>query len=159
MGDDTKNSTLTDLAGNPRKVGTIDLGAYEENVYATFALLHPSLDPAGDANGNGISNFGDYAAGGNPSAPDDPSLRPKLIGDQLTFSFRNYAIDITNLFQKSTTLLPGSWMDMIAETDYTDSSTTISGARSIQTLTLDSDLLSNNPKLFFRQEFTSISPQ
>ncbi len=29
-GDDSANLTTTDLAGNPRKIGTIDLGAYEQ---------------------------------------------------------------------------------------------------------------------------------
>jgi hypothetical protein len=153
-GDDNENTTTTDLAGNPRKVGTIDLGAYE-GAFVTFALLNPGLDPNEDDNGNGISNFGDYAAGGNPTAPDDPSMRPTLSGNQLTFSFRDNAADITKEFQKSTTLLPGSWT-MIQASDYTSSTITNSGGRSLQTLTLDSTLLNANPRLFFREEFKSV---
>jgi hypothetical protein len=154
VGNNDANSTATDLAGNPRKVGTIDLGAYE-GAFVTFAHLGYS-DPNGDANGNGITNFGDYAAGGNPSAPDDPSLHPKLIGNQLTFSFRDNAADITKKFQKSTTLLPGSWNPLVLTTDYTVSSSTSSGGRSLQTLTLTNTLLTGNPKLFFREEFKSV---
>ena len=155
-GNNAANTSTTDLAGTPRiQGGTIDLGAYE-GAFVTYAHLGYT-DPNGDANHNGITNFGDYAAGGNPSAPDDPSLRPKLIGNQLTFSFRDNAADIAKEFQKSTTLLPGSWMEMIETTDYTDyTCSTISGGRSLQTLTLTSTLLTNNPKLFFRQEFKSV---
>ena len=63
------NTTSTDLAGAPRFDGTLDLGALEGNVDATFALLHPTLDPNADDNLNGISNYGDYAAGGDPNMP------------------------------------------------------------------------------------------
>jgi len=156
-GDDNKNSITTDLAGNPRKVGIIDLGAYEGNVNATFSLLHPTLNPTDDANGNGTTNFGDYAAGGDPTAPDDPTLRPTLSGNQLTFSFRNNAADISMAFQKSTTLLPGSWNPLVLTTDYTVS-TTSSGGRSLQTLSLTGTLLTSNPRLFFRQYCQSIRP-
>jgi parallel beta-helix repeat protein len=144
-----------DRAGKPRvQDATIDLGAYEGG-YVTFGFLHTPLDPTEDSNGNGITNFGDYAAGGNPTTPDDPSLRPTLSGNQLTFSFRDNAADITKEFQKSTTLLPGSWT-MIQASDYTSSTTTSSGGRSLQTLTLGSTLLNTNPKLFFREEFKSV---
>jgi parallel beta-helix repeat protein len=153
-GNNAANTSNTDLAGNPRKVGTIDLGAYE-GAFVTFAHLGYT-NPSGDANGNGISNFGDYAAGGNPNAPDDPTLRPKLIGNQLTFSFRDNAADISKQFQKSTTLLPGSWQQLIENTDYTVTTTTSSGGRSLQTLTLTNALRSTNPKLFFRAAFESV---
>jgi hypothetical protein len=147
------NTTTTDLLGNARFIGTIDLGAYEGNVAATFVLLHPTLNPTEDANGNGISNFGDYAAGGNPAAPDNPAQRPALSGNQVTISFRNNAADLTREFQKSTTLLPGSWQQLIANTHYTVTTTNSASGRTLQTLTLTNALRSTNPKLFFRQEF------
>ncbi|MCF7733990.1 MAG: hypothetical protein K9N23_20055, partial [Akkermansiaceae bacterium] len=135
-GDDLANTTTTDLAGKPRKIGTIDLGAYEGGVGITFAALHPGLDPNGDANGNGVSNFADYATGGDPTAPDDPTLRPKLISNQLTFSYRSNANDINVQYEKSTTLLPGSWNVMVLDTDYTINNTSTNSGRTIETIRL-----------------------
>ncbi|BCX49252.1 bacteriocin [Haloferula helveola] len=148
----TANEEPLDILGNPRiQDTTIDLGAYEGNVDATFALLFPTLDPNDDDNGNGVSNYGDYAAGGNPTGPDDPSLRPKLVGDQLTFSFRNNAVDVAVEFQKSTTLLAGSWMPMVEGVDYAiDPTETIEGVRTLLTL----EIATPGDRLFFREEFT-----
>jgi hypothetical protein len=155
VGDDSANATTTDLAGNPRKVGTIDLGAYEGNVDATFALLHPSLDPDGDDNNNGITNYGDYAAGGDPTAPDDPTLQPQVDGNQLTFSFRNNAADVTIWFEKSPSLLPDSWSEMIEGVDYAiDPVETVTGSRTQLTL----DVFTPGPFLFFRQALSQSAP-
>mgnify|MGYP001942606215 CR=1 FL=1 len=152
-GDGAANSEFTDLAGNPRIVGTIDLGAYEGS-FVSFALLHPTLVPGGDENLNGVSNYGDYAAGGNPNAPDDPSLRASLGGGQLTFSFRNNAIDVATEFQKSETLLPNSWSEMTKGIDYSVNASTVLGGKTIQTLGLLAPV-ADEDRMFFRQEFTS----
>lgn len=145
------NTALTDLNGNTRVSGNvIDRGAME-SIYTTFSGEHPALSQTGDANNNGLTNFTDYALGGDPGAPNDPSLQPTLIGNQLTFSFRNNAADVFTEFQKSDTLLPGSWQEMIEATDYTINTSTIVGDRTIETL----DLLTTDPILFFREEFTT----
>ncbi|MEP4078991.1 choice-of-anchor Q domain-containing protein [Haloferula sp.] len=147
-GDNSASTVLTDLAGNPRiQNTTIDLGAYEGS-FVTFALLGFS-NPDGDDNHNGITNFGDYAAGGDPTAPDDPTLRPQLTGNQLTFSFRNNAADVVTEFQKSDNLV--DWFKMSEGLDYSVNDTTVLGAQTTQTL----DLLTTDPKLFFREEFTN----
>ncbi len=55
-GNDANNSTTTDLAGNNRKVGTIDMGAYEYQsappaaITSTVAVSHPTT--CGGVNGN-----------------------------------------------------------------------------------------------------------
>ncbi|MDB4484503.1 hypothetical protein N9044_01790, partial [bacterium] len=117
VGDDNSNSSATDLAGNPRKIGTIDLGAYE-GCFVTFTSLG-FTNPSGDDNNNGVTNYGDYAAGGDPTAPNDPSLLPKINDHTLTLSFRNNAADVSVEFQTSTDLL--NWSQMIEGTDYNTS--------------------------------------
>ena len=52
-----------------------------------FETYFPGLDPTADDNGNGRSNFEDYAAGYDPTAPTDLGLQPGIhrsSGGQLT---------------------------------------------------------------------------
>lgn len=151
-GDNSSNLSQFDLAGNSRiQDRIIDLGAYEgAAVLANFALLYPSLDPQGDDNDNGQSNYLDYALGGDPTAAFDPDLQPSISNGQLTFSFRTGASDVFVEFQKSETLLPGSWSPMIPGTDYTISTEEVTGSVKTQTL----DLLTTEPELFFREAFS-----
>ncbi|MEM9079766.1 MAG: right-handed parallel beta-helix repeat-containing protein [Verrucomicrobiota bacterium] len=153
MGDNALNSEPLDLAGNPRIQNTIiDLGAYE-GAFTTFA--HEGFtNPTADDNLNGLSNYVDYALGADPTAPNEPSVRPNIIGDQLTFSFRNNATDVFVEFQKSDTLLPNDWDPMLLGTDYTLSSETINGTTTTQTL----NLLTSDAKLFFREFFSENAP-
>ena len=58
-GIDGFNTTSLDIAGRQRKVGVIDLGAYEGG-YVTFALVSGGGDPLADLDGNGRSDFDDY---------------------------------------------------------------------------------------------------
>ena len=155
VGDDTTNSLPTDLAGLPRKVGTIDLGAYE-GAFATFAGLG-FTGPDDDSNFNGVSNFGDYAAGADPDLPDDPTVRANITGNTLTFTQRTNAADVTFLFEKSTTLLPGSWTELVAGVDYQIQSSTTIGGRTTLTLELlvDPGL---TPIQFYRQRFVPATP-
>lgn len=156
-GDDTANGEATDLAGDLRiQNGTIDLGAYEGSFSAplvTFAGLHPALDPDDDENQNGISNYADYAAGGDPTAPDDPSLRPQIHGRQVTFSYRNNAADVFAQFKKSDDLQ--TWSELIETIDYAASPQEAGhGSQTLITL----DLLTTDLTLFFRGEFSTTAP-
>ena len=92
-GDDSKNTTTTDLAGNPRKQGTIDLGAYEAFPYdvtyeANGATGNVPVDPFTYAIGDTVtvkgidSSFeksGHTFAGWNTAA--DGSGTPYNAGD------------------------------------------------------------------------------
>jgi predicted outer membrane repeat protein len=148
------NATEKDLSGRPRFAGNgrIDMGAHEGGSGVTFAWRHPALLPDGDDNGNGVSNFGDYAAGGEPAAPDDPSLRPVMNGDLFTFSFRNNAHDMIMDLEKSDTLAADSWSRMVENTDYSLESARDQGAQTFRTI----KLLDNppiDPQMFYRQAF------
>ena len=43
-----------------------------------FESFHPTLSAEGDENGNGRSNFEDYAAGYDPNLPTDTGLNPRI---------------------------------------------------------------------------------
>ena len=154
-GDNSANNSSSDLAGNPRiQNGTIDLGAFEGPVTgAIFSSLYPGLSPDGDANGNGLTNFTDYALGADPTAPDDPTLRPKISKGQVTVSFRNNAADVFPGFQKSSSLLPGSWESMIEDVDYSVGSDLNNSGQTIRTIELLSPV-TDEDRIFFRQIFT-----
>ena len=59
-----------------------------------FDDLHPGLDPTGDANGNGYSNFFDYALGANPEAPHDFKLMPQMTRGRIKIFRRLNAPDV-----------------------------------------------------------------
>lgn len=66
-----ENPTGNDLNGDPRIANSvIDLGAYEGAAARTFTNFFPGLAPDGDLNGNGVTNFLDYAQGFHPADPD-----------------------------------------------------------------------------------------
>lgn len=60
-----------------------------------FAALHPNLDPEGDANGNGLSNFCEYALGVDPEGVSREDVLPQMEGKTLAISRRINAVDIT----------------------------------------------------------------
>jgi parallel beta-helix repeat protein len=154
-GSNVSNSSLLDRAGKPRVQNTtIDIGAFEGG-YVTFAYLHPSLGPNGDSNGNGLSNFLEYATGIDPTAPDDPTARPLLSRTGgfflLTSSQRSNAADTSTVWQSSTTLTSNSWVDLMLGTNYTIESTsniTVSRQQVVMKL-LDMD-----SRRFYRQSNT-----
>lgn len=157
-GTSSQNQESTDLASRPRiQDGQIDLGAYEGAI-ATFALLHPTLDPQADDNGNGMSNYGDYAAGHHPSATTpapEIQLTPQF---QITYTQRAIAQDVDSRIQKSSTLQPGSW-SYLQRGEYTqDSDTVIDGKRIINlTLLFDEDE-GVVKRMFYRQVFSVPEP-
>lgn len=155
VGDNASNATSLDRAGKTRiQNTTIDLGAFE-GAYVTFAFLHPSLAPTADANGNGISNFLEYATGIDPSAPDDSSVRPRLSTSGgfrfLTSSQRSNAADTTAFWQTSTTLASNSWQKMVLGINYTIDSTSNPTPSRQQTVL---KLLDVDSRRFYRQGFS-----
>jgi len=136
---------------------TIKNKEYWAGLGITFASLHPGLDPNDDASNNGNSNYLDYATGGEPTAPDDLTLRPQFNGTQLTFSYRTNATDVYVEFQQSPNLQPNFWEKMIEDTDYTINNTSTGNGRSIQTIDLLAPAL-NQPAFFFRQAFSTDKP-
>ena len=159
VGDNAINTETLDLTGSDRiQNGTIDLGPLEGAITeVNFAILFPELDAIADDNNNGLSNYTDYALGGDPFSSNNPSLEPELTGNQLSFSFRNNATDVIPLFQKSDSLLSHDWEELIFGSDYTLGNETINGTQTVQTLNLSSSLFSNN-RLFFREKFTETAP-
>lgn len=151
-GTETIADLPTDLGGSDRIFSeVIDLGAYESGAVAvTFTTVFPALDPADDDNGNGLSNYLDYALGMDPTQPDDFSARPAINGNLVTFSHRTGVDDATPLYRKSSDLQ--GWTTMIPGTDYSIQSTTTIGDREEVTLQL---LLAppSDPAMFFIQEF------
>ena len=154
VGDNGANSSLLDLAGRARiQNTTIDLGAFEGG-YVTFNFLYPSLTPAGDANGNGLSNFLEYATGIDPTALGDPSVQPQLSTSGgfrfLTSSQRFNAADTTAIWQTSTTLASDSWQKMVSGINYAVDSTSYP-TPSRQQVVLK--LLDVDSRRFYRQSF------
>ncbi len=78
----------TDLDGNPGAVDEDrpDLGAYESQQLLTYDLLYGALYlPGDDENGDGLTNFENYAFGMDPAAPFNALLSPGL-SDPNSFS-------------------------------------------------------------------------
>lgn len=154
VGNNGSTSTPLDRAGKPRvQNSTIDLGAYEGG-YVTFGLLHPSLNPTEDSNGNGISNFVEYATGTDPSGQDNPSARPMISRNEgfnfLTTSRRSNAIDVTFSWETSTSLETLSWQEMLWGVHYTVESTSNPSAEQQQMIF---KLLGSDSRRFYRQGF------
>jgi parallel beta-helix repeat protein/predicted outer membrane repeat protein len=145
------NTTTTELTDNPRFVGIIDLGAYE-GAYTTFATRYPGLNSADDGNGNGRSNYADYALGLDPTVSSGSGSVTTLVGDLLTFSIRAYAADVVSVYKKSTDL--STWYPLVENVDYTYVETVNYGVQDQVTLELTPALL-DEPKVFFTEAFTT----
>ena len=140
-----------DLLGNPRvQDEALDLGAYEGANPITFALLYPTLSLTGDENGNGRSNYLDFAAGGDPTDVNDLTLHTRMDQAQLSFSYRNNASDVYVQFQKAPTVL-GPWRPLVEQVDYINSLLSSSGARTVLTL----DLSKHDDMQFYRESFSN----
>lgn len=142
----------TDFLNQPRITGIeVDIGAIEGFIPATFALLHPGLDPNGDENHNGVSNFAEYATGHAPRSSPPSNLGLHVSRDSLTYQIRENASDLSFRLQRSTDLK--TWMNLAEGVDFIKSEPARSGGGvEYQVLEL-SDPLSTN--LFFRQVLES----
>ncbi|MGJ8716516.1 MAG: choice-of-anchor Q domain-containing protein [Maribacter stanieri] len=147
VGDSNANSISTDLAGSSRIQDLIiDLGAYEGAIAITFYTLYPDLAADGDENGNGVSNFLEYALGIDPRGSHSFPLSPTITSDgELIITYRNNGSDINPVLESSTTLQPNSWQSV------TTGIPSINGSQT--TITLDLSVLLDL-KMFFRQRFT-----
>jgi len=131
---------------------------YSEGVIAvvgttTFSTEHPGLSMSGDENGNGISNYGEYAQGFDPSALFNQAIGLTLSDDlTLTFRQRSNAADVFASWVTSTDLEAGSWSPLLQGADYSFDSILDVGDQQIITL----DLLNTpavDPRRFYRVEF------
>lgn len=115
--------------------------------WTEFGEEHPGLVGLEDANGNGRSNFLDYASGQDPEAD---GLLPivELDGTTLTLRRRINGIDVLATAQFSDTL--SGWLPLEEGVHYTVTSESVDG--DMRTLVLE--LLPGQPaRRFFRQSF------
>jgi hypothetical protein len=151
-GSNAATSDLSDLTSRPRvQGGTVDLGAFE-GAYVSFSLLHPDLNPDGDANSNGLSNFAEYALGRDPAAATSstgmPSISLSAGAPFLTLSERNNAADVLPRWRTSIDL--STWTDMLENTDYQiESTSTPATGRTEYVIKLI------GPKRFYQQRHSS----
>lgn len=139
--------TDRDAAGAPRIVNRIvDRGAHEHQTPITFASTFPGLDPNGDEDKNGRSNFFDYAIGSDPTDPLS-LYHPKFEKDALFSStIRRISSDVIPLYQRSTNLI--DWESMKVGIDYRVSALTFPSPDH-ETTTIK--ILTEGPVQFVRQ--------
>ena len=115
--------------------------------WTDLATEHPGLSAGADANGNGHSNFLDYASGQDPAAS---GLLPivELSGSTPTLRRRVDGIDALATAEYSDDL--GGWHPLEESVHYTVTSNTVSGP--MRTLVLEL-LPGQPPSRFFRQHF------
>jgi hypothetical protein len=151
-GSNAATTDLSDLAARPRiQGGTVDLGAFE-GTYVSFTLLYPALNPDGDENANGLSNFAEYALGRDPAAGATAPGLPHIAADAgvlfLTLSQRNDAADVVARWRTSIDL--AAWTDMLENIHYQiESTSTPSSGRTEYILKLI------GPTRFYRQLLTT----
>ena len=73
-----------------------------------FRQLFPDLDPTSDDNGNGFSNFFDYAIGADPLGLDREDLRPTMRRGMVSVTRRINSLDIAMHLEISSSL-EGPW--------------------------------------------------
>jgi predicted outer membrane repeat protein len=122
-GNDTRNPTMSDLAGNPRKIGTIDLGALEGEVNDPAFFWNTDFD--GDGHPFGI----EIAMDMDPEAPNPSPLVGFTTGTNgvpvLTFPrtptpTSDYVLKV----MRSSDLSSGSFTEIFKITPTTDGSGT-----------------------------------
>jgi len=150
-GDDLANTEPLDLDGNTRFSGAaIDLGPYE--FQQSFATRFLALDPDADDNGNGFSNYFDYAAGADPTALHDPGVSPTPVAlDTFTHTLLAFAGDVHITYEISTDLV--TFTPMVEGIDFTiPSEIPLGGARYERTVQLTD---TGADRIFYRYSFST----
>lgn len=130
---------------------------YTEGIIAvvgstTFGSEHPGLSMGGDENGNGISNYAEYAQGFDPGAPNNPLPGPSFSdGARLSFELRSNAADVFSQWVTSSDLEPGSWRPLVQGADYTLLQINESGSR--QQIVIELLPMESVTRRFIRIEF------
>ena len=89
----------------------------------SFSQTYPWLDPDEDTNGNGFSNFFDYAIGANPQGPHRHDLMPRMIRDEWSVCLRTNTSDVQPLYEISANgvhwfpIFEGVTLDRISSTE------------------------------------------
>ena len=117
----------------------------------TFAQLYPGLDPDGDANGDGLSNYLHYASGDNPL---NPVLRPSTVGDLYTHTSRIDGSDVFFSGYEFSTDLSG-FAPMVEGLHYRILSTSKLTQGVIETTIQVLFDPSDDPKVFWRHGFSN----
>ncbi len=167
-GDNTGVGDLYDLDSLPRirdgdmdGSATVDLGAFEFQPSAPpdFASLFPGLEPGGDTNLNGRSNFVDYATGADPTASGEmfsDSIAITADGD-IRFSFfrRIGTVDIERTIERARSLQQQDWIRVLEHVDYRIVSVEmLSPEQQLITVEIPTDL-DLGEQHFFRQRLES----
>jgi hypothetical protein len=112
-----------------------------------YAGTHPALNPNGDNNGNGRSNFLDYASGQDPESSGTLPIVDLREG-LLTLRQRINGVDAIPVPEYSDNL--SDWFALEEGAHYTVLSSTVNGEMLTQVVELVTD---SAPKRFFRQGF------
>ncbi|MDA7888342.1 alkaline phosphatase family protein [Akkermansiaceae bacterium] len=81
-----------------------------------FQDEYPWLDPDDDTNGNGFSNFFDYAIGAEPHGPHRPDLMPRMIRNEWSVNYRTNTTDVVARFEISTDFT--TWWPLFKDVTY-----------------------------------------
>lgn len=160
---DTAEPLPFDLDGNPRITGAVvNLGVFEGAgapvpPSTTFAGLFPGLDPQGDDNADGLTNYHNYAAGFDAAAAFDrgASHYPFGANEDAFYRFieRANADDVFTRYEWSLDLV--QWFPAVPGVDYlVDEESRIAIDREEITLKLLYDPLTQ-PLLFWRTIYST----
>jgi len=115
-----------------------------------FSQIYPWLDPDNDDNGNGYSNFFEYALGADPEKKSRPDLMPRMDGQDLIFCYRANTSDVLPQFEISADLK--NWWPIFEGVTYVPlSSEEIPGGRKVR---LQVPTLVD--KVYYRQTFLTL---
>jgi hypothetical protein len=148
-------STTTDLDGQPRQVGIVDMGCYEApatDAYTNWFAPYPTITGANrapdiDFDNDGLPNGIEFVIGSNPetftgpNTPGYPSLTTS--GGSVTYTFKrstaSKAYEIRVETSADLRIWPPAASYLIPTTDGTAAPVTVSGEHITVTLPLASD--------------------
>ncbi|MEM8954446.1 MAG: cadherin-like domain-containing protein [Verrucomicrobiota bacterium] len=160
-GDNTVNTTLLDIRGQPRISGSsafnqvIDLGAVEGAFLFSFEKLYRNLNREDDDNNDGYTNFENFHTGTDPLGPYDPDIAATLTnsGGTLVYTILERTNDNTTSpnLQMSTNLV--HWLSLTRNVEFfIDSEVILRPGVSKTTFTIPFDPTTTR-NLFIRNRF------